>query len=36
VNGRIMSRRPSEAYNAGPEGGAAYFATMEGFPGSRQ
>src|SRR6202030_411951 len=25
-----MSRRPSEAYNGGSEGGAAYFATMEG------
>ena len=30
-----MSHRPSEAYNAGPEGGAAYFATMEGYAGSR-
>jgi hypothetical protein len=30
-----MSRRPSESYNAGPEGGAAYFATMEGYAGSR-
>jgi hypothetical protein len=30
-----MSRRPSESYNAGPEGGAACFATMEGYAGSR-